>query len=93
MYKRILSAVNEFLYSEIAAKYALHLAKECNAKLYLCFIAGKGLYFNRADEALKRLFLTAFFASTVIRQVFFDSVFLMSFAVAIVLNPPFLSLY
>ncbi|MEW6714511.1 MAG: universal stress protein [Nitrospirota bacterium] len=59
MYKRILSAVNEFLNSEVAAKYALHLAKECNAKLYLCFIAGKGPCFNRAEEALKRLFLQA----------------------------------
>jgi len=59
MYTRILSAVNEFLNSEIAAKYALHLAKECSAKLYLCFIAGKGHNFNRAEEALKRLFLQA----------------------------------
>ncbi|MBI5675168.1 MAG: universal stress protein [Nitrospirae bacterium] len=59
MYTRILSAVNEFLNSEVAAKYALHLAKECNAKLYLCFIAGKGHNFNRAEEALKRLFLQA----------------------------------
>lgn len=62
MYKKILSAVNEYLNSEITAKYALHLAKECNAKLYLCFIAKKGLpdeSFNRAEDALKRLFLQA----------------------------------
>jgi len=62
MYKRILSAVNEFLNSEVAAKYALHLAKECNAKFYLCFIADKRLSkesFNRAEEAIKRLFLQA----------------------------------
>lgn len=62
MYKRILSAVNEYLNSEITAKYALHLAKECNAKLYLCFIAEKGLpdeSFNRAEDTLKRLFLQA----------------------------------
>lgn len=60
MYKKILSAVNEFLNSEVAAKYAIHLAKECDAKLYLCFIAEKGLSnesFNRAEDALKRLFL------------------------------------
>ncbi|MBI4709807.1 MAG: universal stress protein [Nitrospirae bacterium] len=62
MYKRILCAVNEFLNSEVAARYALHLARECNAKLYLCFIAGKKLSdedFNRAEEALKRLFRQA----------------------------------
>lgn len=62
MYKKILSAVNEFLNSEVAAKYAIHLAKECKAKLYLCFIAEKGLStenFNRAEESLKRLFLLA----------------------------------
>ncbi|MBI4844713.1 MAG: universal stress protein [Nitrospirae bacterium] len=62
MYKRILSAVNEFLNSEVAAKYAIHLAKECGAKLYLCFIADNSLSkesFNRAEESLKRLFIQA----------------------------------
>ncbi|MBI4654184.1 MAG: universal stress protein [Nitrospirae bacterium] len=62
MYKKILSAVNEYLNSEITAKYAIHLAKECNAKLYLCFIAKKGLSresFDKAEDALKRLFLQA----------------------------------
>jgi len=62
MYTRILSAVNEFLNSEVTARYALQLAKECSAKLYLCFIADKRLSkesFNRAEESLKRLFLLA----------------------------------
>ncbi|MBI5049811.1 MAG: universal stress protein, partial [Nitrospirae bacterium] len=62
MYKKVLAAVNEFLNSEVAAKYALHIAKECKAKLYLCFIAEKGLShasFNAAEETLSRLFLRA----------------------------------
>ncbi|MBI5025429.1 MAG: universal stress protein [Nitrospirae bacterium] len=62
MYKKILSAVNESLNSEIAARYALNLAKTCNAKLYLCFVAEKGIkpeVFRRAEEAMQRLFLEA----------------------------------
>lgn len=62
MYKKILAAVNEHLNSEISARYALKLAKVCNAKLYICFIAEKELpkaSFNRAEEAMKRLFAEA----------------------------------
>lgn len=59
MYKRILSAVNERLNSEIAARYALNLARVCGAKLYLCFIAEKGMTqqgISNAEDAVKRLF-------------------------------------
>ena len=62
MYSKILAAVNEHLNSEISARYALKLAKACGAKFYLSFIAEKGLSqagFNRAEDAMKRLFLEA----------------------------------
>ena len=59
MYTKILAAVNEHLNSEISARYALNVAKACGAKLYICFIAGKGMHrssLDRAEEAMKRLF-------------------------------------
>lgn len=59
MYTKILAAVNEHLNSEISARYALNLARVCGAKLYICFIAEKGTSgssFDRAEEAMKRLF-------------------------------------
>ncbi|MBI3934055.1 MAG: universal stress protein [Acidobacteria bacterium] len=62
MYKKILAAVNEHLNSEIAARYALNLAKACEAKLYLSFIAESGLSrsdIESAEKAMKRLFLEA----------------------------------
>jgi nucleotide-binding universal stress UspA family protein len=62
MYKRILAAVNEHLNSEIAARYALHLARACEAKLYLCFVAESQIPrsdIESAEDALKRLFLEA----------------------------------
>ena len=62
MYQKILAAINEHLNSEIAARYALYLAKTCQAKIYLCFIAEDNLppsNFERAEDAMKRLFLEA----------------------------------
>ena len=62
MYKKILAAVNEHLNSEVSARYAMHLARGCSAKFYLCFIAEKGLSpasFEGAEKAMKRLFLKA----------------------------------
>lgn len=62
MYKRILSAVNEHLNSENAARYALNLAKACGAKLYLAFVAESGLSrsdIECAENAMKRVFLEA----------------------------------
>lgn len=62
MYKRILSAVNEHLNSEITARYALHLARACEARLYLCFVAEKGMSgpdIEKADDSMKRLFSLA----------------------------------
>jgi len=59
MYKKILAAVNEHLNSEVAARYALHLAKESNAKLYICFVAEKCMSQHSrrsAEDAVKRLF-------------------------------------
>ena len=62
MYTKILAAVNEHLNSEISARYALKLAKACDAKFYTCHIAGKDdpvSNFNRAEDAMKRLFVEA----------------------------------
>ena len=62
MYKRVLSAVNEHLNSEITARYALNLAKACGAKFYLSFISESGLSrsdIERAEDAMNRLFLQA----------------------------------
>ncbi|MDA8241812.1 MAG: universal stress protein [Nitrospiraceae bacterium] len=62
MYRRILAAVNEHLNSEVAARYALHLARVCGAEFYLCFIADKNAppsVFDHAQEAMKRLFVEA----------------------------------
>lgn len=62
MYRKILTAVNEHLNSEITARYALNLAQVCGAKLYLCFIAEKGrpsTGLDRAEEAMKRIFIEA----------------------------------
>ncbi len=59
MYKKILAAVNEHLNSEVAARYALHLAKENNAKFYICFVAEKCMSQHNcrsAEDAVKRLF-------------------------------------
>src|SRR3990172_8058033 len=62
MYPRVLAAVNEHLNSEVSARYALTLARSCGAKFYLCFIAGREMprpAFERAEDAVKRLFLEA----------------------------------
>ncbi len=62
MYKRVLAAVNEYINSEVSARYAINLAKACNASLFLCFIARKNLplsVIEKAYEAMKRLFIEA----------------------------------
>lgn len=62
MYKRILAAVNEHLNSEVTARYAMHLARLLGARLYLVFIAEKGISpraIQSAEEAIKRLFISA----------------------------------
>lgn len=62
MYKKILAAVNEHVNSEVAARYALQLAKEANARIFFCSVAENG-FTNRglhsAEEALKRLSIRA----------------------------------
>ena len=58
MYKKILAAVNEHVNSEISARYALHLAKAENARIYFCSIAENGISdkgFRVAEEAVRRL--------------------------------------
>ncbi len=58
MYRKILAAVNEHVNSEIAARYALHLAKQANAHIYFCSIGENGIAgkdFRTAEEAIKRL--------------------------------------
>lgn len=62
MYGKILAAVNEFTNSEIAARYAVTLARSTRAKLFLVFIAEE--IENReksrhARTALERLFIEA----------------------------------
>ncbi|MBI4681613.1 MAG: universal stress protein [Nitrospirae bacterium] len=62
MYKKILAAVNEHLNSVITARYALNLARACSAKLYLCFVAEKGMSgtdIEKAEDAMKRIFSEA----------------------------------
>jgi len=62
MYKKILATVNEHLNSEVAARYAINLARVTGAKLYLCFVAERDHTdesINRAEEAMKRLFMEA----------------------------------
>lgn len=62
MYEKILAAVNEHINSEIAARYALTLARSCRAKLYVCFVAAGELSrpaVARAEDAVERLFLEA----------------------------------
>lgn len=62
MYKKILAAVNEFSNSEIAARYALTLARTARAKLFLVFVAREKIEKDKlrhAESALERLFLSA----------------------------------
>lgn len=62
MYKRILSAVNEFTNSEVAARYALALAAACGAELLLAYSAEElatDEAIGRAERALERLFRAA----------------------------------
>lgn len=62
MYRNVLAAVNKHLNSEVAARYALRFAATVGARFFLAFIAERGLSrneFERAEEALKRLFLEA----------------------------------
>lgn len=58
MYRKILAAVNEHVNSEIAARYALYLAKQANASICFCSIVEHGIEgkdSRTADEAIKRL--------------------------------------
>ena len=62
MYKRILVAVNEHLNSEAGARYGLEFAKVAGSKLYLVFIAERGispLAIKNAESAIGRLFESA----------------------------------
>ncbi len=62
MYKKILAAVNEFTNSEIAARYAIALAKFCGSSLSLVFVADEKIgreLFRHAEAALERLFFEA----------------------------------
>lgn len=62
MYKKILTAINEHFNSEVTARYAMNLARICEAKLYLCFVAEKGQSagsIGNAEEAMKRVFIEA----------------------------------
>jgi nucleotide-binding universal stress UspA family protein len=62
MYKRILAAVNEFTNSEIAARYAVALAKSCHAMLSLVFVVEDKIdrsALRQAESALERLFIEA----------------------------------
>lgn len=59
MYGKILAAVNEHLHCEVAARYALEMARASGAKLYLCYAAERSTDkadLERAEAALSRLF-------------------------------------
>ncbi|MHB8844363.1 MAG: universal stress protein [Nitrospirota bacterium] len=58
MYRTILAAVNEHVNSEVAARYAMHLAGSARAKLYLCTVREPKqteASFELAREAARRL--------------------------------------
>jgi nucleotide-binding universal stress UspA family protein len=58
MYRKILAAVNEQVNSEVAGRYAKHLAWAAKAKLVLCSVREPGQTessFERAREATRRL--------------------------------------
>ncbi|MEW6387215.1 MAG: universal stress protein [Thermodesulfobacteriota bacterium] len=62
MYKKILAAVNEYSNSQVAAKYAISLAKSCQARLFLVFVAPEGFPVEQvkpAEAALEKLFIEA----------------------------------
>ncbi len=57
MYNKILAAVNEHLNSEVAARYAMHLAKGTGGALSLCHVAEQNApkdALQLAEEAMKR---------------------------------------
>jgi nucleotide-binding universal stress UspA family protein len=57
MYTKILAAVNEHLNSEVAARYAMHLAKGAGGMLYLCHVAEQNApkdAIHLAEEAMER---------------------------------------
>jgi nucleotide-binding universal stress UspA family protein len=58
MYRKVIAAVNEHVNSEVAARYAMHLAKAAGAKLFLCSVRQPGqtdAAFDLARDAAKRL--------------------------------------
>ena len=58
MYRKVLAAVNEHVNSEVAARYAKHLARAAGAKLILCSVRQPGqteTAFELARDAAKRL--------------------------------------
>jgi nucleotide-binding universal stress UspA family protein len=58
MYHHILAAVNEHSNAEVAARYAIHLARACEARLTLMFVAGPRIgpdVSQQAEAALERL--------------------------------------
>jgi len=62
MYRKVLATVNEYSNSEVAARYAITFAKECSAKLSFLHVSSERAdkdSFNRAEAALKRLFIEA----------------------------------
>lgn len=62
MYKKILAAVNEHINSEVAARYALRLAKQLEAEFFICFVAEKSMSQHArytAEDAVNRLYTEA----------------------------------
>ena len=58
MYRTILAAVNEYVNSEVAGRYAKHLARAAGAKLILCSVREPGqseASFERSRETARRL--------------------------------------
>lgn len=62
MYTKVLAAVNEHFNSEVSARYAIAFSKTTHSKIYLCYIAEKGVSqkdSELAEDAVKRLFIRA----------------------------------
>ena len=58
MYRKVLAAVNEHVNSEVAARYAMHLARAAGAELFLCSVRQPGqteAAFELARDAAQRL--------------------------------------
>jgi len=72
MYKKILAAVNEYTNSEMAARYAISVAKSCRARLTLMSVSPQGASpgaLRKEEAALERLSIEAEWHGVVTEKV------------------------